>query len=164
MSAPLSNLQKRRIGMAAHAAWLACPEREALLACNPELSATAVEAAWRHVEQGKACGIQSLRECSQDHYGRILAHFEALAGDTAAAARTLGRDADNERRLARYKLDQALRERGLETGYAAAICRQQYRCPLDQATAGQLWRLLYTVRNRKKPLPAAAKPVGEAPF
>ena len=52
MSSPLTNDQKRQIGMLAHAAWQACPERESLLESNPELSASAVEAAWRHVEQG----------------------------------------------------------------------------------------------------------------
>lgn len=164
---PLSNLQKREIGMAAHAAWLVCPDREALLECNGEMSATAVEQSWRHVEQGKACGIQSLRECSQAHYGRILAHFQRLAGATAAATRTAARDADNDRRIARHKLDEALRERGLSTGYVVSICKRQNRCSLDEATAKQLWRLVYTVRNRRKPARPAAvapQPAGEIPF
>lgn len=165
MSSPLTNDQKRQIGMLAHAAWQACPERESLLESNPELSASAVEAAWRHVEQGKACGIQSLRECSQDHYGRLKAHFLALGGQEQAAARTRVRDADNDRRIARWKLNQELQTRGLAAGYAASICRTQYRCSLDEATAQQLWRLIYTVRSRKKTAPAPApKPVGEVPF
>jgi len=147
---PLSNLQKREIGQAAHAAWLACPDREALLAINGDMSATAVEKAWRHCEQGKAVGIQSLCACTQAHYGRLLGHFQALAGHTAAADRTRARDADNDRRVALYKLEQALRQRGLSLGYAAAICKTQYKCTLEQASARQLWRLVYTVRSRKK--------------
>lgn len=159
---PLSNLQKRDIAIAAHKAWLACPEREALLAVNSELSATAVEAAWRHVEQGKAVGVQSLRACTQAHYGRLLAHFQALAGETGAAAHTLARDADNDRRVALFKLRQALRERGLQESYAAAICRTQYRCALAEASPKQLWRLVFTIRSRKKPLPQ--EPAGENPY
>lgn len=153
---PLSNIQKREIAIAAHAAWLACPAREALLACNAEMSATAVETAWRHVEQGAAVGIQSLREMTQAHYGRVLAHFRALAGDTTGAQGLLARDQDNPRRIARYKLEQALRERGLGTGYAAQICRTQFRCTLDQASEKQLWNLVFTVRKRRRPAPVAA--------
>jgi hypothetical protein len=154
---PLSNRQKAEIGIAAHRAWLACPERAALLACNGEMSATAVETAWRHVEQGRAVGIQSLRACTQEHYGRLLGHFRALAGDAAGAARTLARDADNDRRIARWKLDQALRERGLAASYAGAICRAQFKCALAEASEKQLWKLLYTVRSRRKPVKPAAQ-------
>ena len=165
MSSPLTNEQKAKIGQLARAAYLAWPEREQFEAINGELSKTEIFTAWRRVEQGKACGIQSMRECSQDHYGRLKAHFQALCGDEAAATRTRGHDADNPRRIARWKLDQELQARGLETGYAAAICRTQYRCALDAATTQQLWRLVYTVRSRKKPAPApVTKPVGEVPF
>jgi hypothetical protein len=161
---PLSHTQKRAIAIAARRAYQAWPEREAFEAINGDMSRTAVFDAWRHVETGKACGIQSLRECSQAHYGRILAHFQRLAGDTAAATRTQARDADNDRRIARYKLDQALRERGLGESYAAAICRTQYRCSLAEASPRQLWRLVYTIRNRRRPARPAAQPAGEVPF
>lgn len=111
--------------------------------------------AWRYVETGKVTGgIQSLRECTQAHYGRLLAHFQRLAGETARADSTMVRDADNSRRIARWKLGEALTERGLEIGYAAAICRSKYKCALDQATAAQLWKLVFDVRSRRK---AAAK-------
>lgn len=156
----LSNLQKRDIAIAARQAYDAWPEREAFEAINVELSRSECFNAWRHVEQGKAAGIQSLREMTQAHYGRVLAHFQRLAGHEAVAQRTLVRDQDNPRRIARWKLDQALRERGLDAGYAAAICRRQYRCGLDEASERQLWRLVYTVRNRRPatPAPAAATP------
>lgn len=159
---PLSNLQKREIAIAARQAYLAWDGREAFELVNSDHSRTSCFESWRHVEQGKAVGIQSLRECSQAHYGRILAHFQQLGGNVAGATRTRGRDADNDRRVARYKLDQALRERGLETGYAAVICRTKYKCALDEATAAQLWKLFYDVRSRRKPTPA--KPKGEVPF
>lgn len=163
---PLSKIQKRDIAIAARKAYQAWPEREAFEAINSEqFSPTACFNEWRHVEQGKAVGVQSLRECDQSHYGRILAHFQRLAGDTAAATRTEGRDADNDRRIARWKLNQELQARGLETGYAVVICRQKFKCELDQASAGQLWKLVYDVRMRKKHRPAKpAQEPGEVPF
>jgi hypothetical protein len=147
---PLSILQKREIAQLARRAYDAWSEREAFEAINSGQSRTACFEAWRHVEQGKACGVQSLCACTQAHYGRLVAHFQALGGNAAAATRTLVRDADNDRRIARYKLDQALQERGLREEYAAAICRRQYRCGLDEANTKQLWRLVFTIRNRRK--------------
>jgi hypothetical protein len=42
-------------------------------------------------------------------------------------------------------------ERGLKfPDYPGAICRAQNKCGLGGATEKQLWRLVYTVRNRKK--------------
>lgn len=147
---PLSNRQKADIAIAARAAYDVWPEREAFEAINSELSRTNCFEAWRHVEQGNACGVQSLRASTQAHYGRLMAHFQALAGHAEQAARTRGRDADNDRRIARFKLDEALRDRGLQTGYAAAICRAKYKCPLDEASAAQLWKLFFDIRGRRK--------------
>ena len=154
MSSPLSDLQKREISIAARQAYAAWPEREAFAAINSEFSATARFDAWRRAEQDKAVGVSSLRACTQEHYGRLLGHFQALAGHAAAATRTLARDADNGRRIARYKLDQALRERGLEPGYAATICKAKFKCALQAATEKQLWKLVYDVRSRR-PAPKA---------
>jgi hypothetical protein len=168
----LSHQQKRDIAIAARRAYDAWPEREAFEAINSELSKTDCFNAWRHVETGKATsagsgqavGIQSLKDCTQAHWAPVLAHFQKLAGDAAGAQRTLVRDAGNGRRVARYKLGQALTERGLETGYAAAICRRQFRCALDDASEKQLWNIFYTVRNRRKvAVPAAATTDGN-PF
>jgi hypothetical protein len=161
---PLSILQKREIAQLARRAYDAWSEREAFEAINTGQSKTACFEAWRHVEQGNACGVQSLCACTQAHYGRLVAHFQALGGNAAAATRTLVRDADNDRRIARYKLDEALRERGLREEYAAAICRRQYRCGLDGANARQLWSLLYTIRNRRKPASAPAAAADGNPF
>ncbi len=152
---PLTNEQKREISIAARAAYQAKPDREVFEAINPDLSASACFEAWRHVEQGKACGLQSLRACTQAHYGRLLAHFQALAGNVAGADRTRARDGDNDRRIALFKLRENLTARGLPESYAAAICRRQFRCALDEASAKQIWSLVYTVRNRRRPIAAA---------
>lgn len=147
---PLSKLQKADIAQAARVAYDVWEGREAFEAINAEFSATARFEAWRHDEQAKACGVRSLRAATQAHYGRLMAHFQGLAGHAAAAARTRARDADNDRRIARWKLNQALRERGLEIGYAVALCRDKFKRTLDDATKEQLWKLVFTVRSRRK--------------
>lgn len=162
MSTPLSNTQKREIAIAARQAYDAWPEREAYEAINSELSRSACFEAWRHVENGHATGIQRSTQMTQDHYAPALAHFQNLGGDAARAARTRARAKDNDQRIALYKLREALRERGLEEGYAAKICWQQNGCALQGASAKQLWRLVFTVRSRKKPLPKV--PAGDDPF
>ena len=144
----LSHLQKRNIAIAARAAYQAWPEREAFEAINSEISRTECFEAWRHVEQGKAVGIQSLRECTQAHYARVLAHFQRLAGRADAAIRTIARDDDNDRRIALFKLREECTAAGLSEAYAAAICRRQYLCELAAASDKQVWRLVYTIRNR----------------
>lgn len=161
----LSKEQKRLIAQLARQAYLAWPERAAFEAINSDLSLTACFAAWRHVEQGKAtatgsgqaCGIQSLRECTQAHYRPLKAHFENLLGQTDRASRTLAGEAGNSRRIAAHKLDQALRERDLAEGYAAAICRRQFRCALAEASEKQLWNLVFTIRNRRPSVTATAR-------
>jgi len=162
----LTNEQKRDIAQLAHAAWLGSPSREGMIECNPELSLSKVEAAWRHVEQGKVMGAmrQSLREATQRDYALLRAHFlrlraEGLAtqGDQAradavehTADQWSVRAATDGTRRARYLLRQALRDRDLREDYAAAICRTQNKCSLDDASEKQLWRLIFTIRNRRK--------------
>ena len=146
----LSNLQKAEIGKLAREAWLAWTEHEAFLAVNDGMSESACFTHWRHWQQGLACGRQSLRACtSEDDFLKLRAHFLALLGRTEQAARVLVRHAAEPRLMARHKLSQALRERGLSDGYAAAICRRQFRCELADASPRQLWCLVYTVRSRR---------------
>lgn len=148
MPSLLSRTQKAKIGQLATQAWRVWEGREAFLETNGELSASACFAAWRHWQQGLACGRQSLRECTGDDYQLLRAHFLTLAGLEASAARAQERHISNPQRIARYKLRQALAAAGLPLEYAAAVCRRQYRCTLDDASERQLWCLVFTVRNR----------------
>jgi hypothetical protein len=156
MPASLSNYQKRDIAIVAKRAYDAWEGREAFEAINSDQPRTKCLEAWRHVEQGKAVGIQSLTEMTQHHFNRVLAHFQSLAGDTQAATRARVRDASNGARIARHKLDTELRIRGLGADYAATICQSKYRCTLAQASEKQLWSLYYDVRKRPVPATAAA--------
>lgn len=151
MSSPLSNEQKGILCRLAREAYDAWSGREAFEECNPELSASKCFEAWRRVEQGKAVGIQHLTACTQDHFLSLRAHFKAMLGNGAGALQDHLRAQEEPRIRARWKLQQALDERGLDQGYAAAICRRQYRCELGDASEKQLWALFFTVTNRRKP-------------
>lgn len=158
MNNPLSNQQKGDIAKLARQAYDAWEQRDEFELANPTLSRTACFEAWRHVEQGKAVGVQSLRLCtSEKHYLRLMAHFAKLLGESARALLLLLRHGEEPRIRAYFKLRQALAERGLAEDYAAAICRRQYKRPLGEASEKQLWNLFYTVRNRRKPLPKAPR-------
>lgn len=162
MNPPLSLEQKRIISQLARSAYEIKPDREAFELINADLSATKCFEAWRHFEQGKACGVQSLRECTQAHYLRLKAHFEALGGRLVQARRTLNREAGSDARIALYKLREVLKTAALDEAYAATICRTKYRTELGHASAKQLWDLFYTIRNRTKKK-ATARPAKYVP-
>lgn len=110
--------------------------------------------AWRRREAIAACGFQ-MSAAEQRHYRRLLGWFAHLAGEDgqafAAFVKTDDKGETEKREQARFKLEEACREGGLDyPSYPEAICRRQFKCPLGQATAEQLWSLFYTCRNRRK--------------
>lgn len=155
---PLSNLQKARIAQLAAQAYKA----------QKYLDLTLEE--WRRSEQEIACGRSSLRECTQVHFLSLVAHFQALAGDKAESKKTWSRtgrvkdsgimhDTHENRQTAMAKITEALKEHQAAmalTGqppavtypYVLAIVKNQHKKPIDQLTATQLQRLLFTVTNR----------------
>ncbi|MBI5770876.1 MAG: hypothetical protein HZA93_24070 [Verrucomicrobia bacterium] len=150
MPSPLSNEQKADLARLAREAYEAWEGREMFEEANPTLSRSACFAAWRHVEQGRATGgIQSLTRCHQDHFLPIRAHFRAMLGQGAGAVRDLLRAQEEPRIRARWKLQRALDERGLDEAYAAAICRAQFKCALGEASEKQLWKLFFTITKRR---------------
>jgi hypothetical protein len=143
----LSNLQKATLARAARAAW----------ASRGMVGDNAAFTDWRHAEQQAAVGCGSLRDCGQDDFLPLLAHFQDLAGETGTAVKTILRHAEEPRIIAMRKLAESLAERGLGTAYAEAICTRQFRTGLTDASAKQIWCVNFTVRNRRKPNGAAAK-------
>jgi hypothetical protein len=139
---PLSNEQKARICIIA---------KEAFLKASQNCTFRNFKE-WRRQEQLEAIGKESLRECVQSDYLALLAHFQNLAGESGRAVKNIIRAAAEERAVARNKLDESLGERGLRLEYAEAICKRQFKCDLDGASAKQLWTLNFTVRNRRKPV------------
>lgn len=107
---------------------------------------------WRQSVSIRACGLR-ISEATQAQWADLKAAFQMEAGEDGKAFQTQMREGDNKRRIAMHKLTQALAGKGLDVGYAAKICRIQFKCELDQASAKQLWCLFYTVTNRKNAKP-----------
>lgn len=133
---PLTRRQKMELCVAARAA-------------HRRMGGGAPADVWRRAEAVKAAGCR-VSEATQNEYLRLLAHFQDLAGDSGRALETELRSAEEPRRVALRKLRLECAARGLSMGYPEAICRRQYKCGLDEAAPNQLWRLVFTVRNRRK--------------
>lgn len=92
----------------------------------------------------------SLRDCSQRDLLKLVAHFDDLAGEPGKAVDAHMRDEVKDSAIALRKLHAECAARGLDISYAAKICLKQYKCALEDASPNQLWRLVFTIRNRKK--------------
>ncbi len=119
---------------------------------------------WRREQQHAAVGVGSLTDCTQEHYNDLVAHFEGLAGEAGRQFNATLRQEDEELRQKRHNLAVALEERGLDASYAESICRDQYKCGLEKATAGQLFNLLKTVKSRRSVVGKPAAVVGDEDF
>ena len=159
-SAPLDDGQK------AHLCILA---REAFEKVHGQPPSSQAELdAWRRAEQGRACGVTSLRAATQRDYKQIESRMLALKGNAKAAVRSAERAMTEGVRLAMFKLQEALAERGLHESYAASICRRQFKRSISEASERQVWCLVYTVRNRRKVVSsqpsASSQPTVETPL
>ena len=159
MSAPLTNDQKRILSQLARRAFnLDCAQARGR-GGQPDTS-TAAATGHRHQHVIAACGKHGLRCCSQDDYAAVKAHFQDLLGESGRALNSLMHGEGNKKRIAQYKLTQACRDAGLKLSYAAAICRTQYKCALEDASEGQLWRLMFTIKNRGRKVTFAEPKTG----
>jgi hypothetical protein len=117
---------------------------------------------WRQQESLKAAGVR-ISDALVKHFSILKRHFADLAGQAGKAFNSAMREGTEDKRIARHKLEEACEERGLQLSYPAAICRRQFKRSLDDASAKQLWCLVFTVRNRRKPgedVPQAKAPKG----
>lgn len=121
--------------------------------------------AWRREEQAKAVSKQSLTTCTQGDYLPLLGHFAHLAGEDGIAYNAHIEDSTADRRIALHKLDAECKARGLTLAYPAAICRNKFKCQLEEANPKQLWKLVFDVRTSKHKPIAKAKPAAvDIPF
>lgn len=104
---------------------------------------------WRHSVAIRACGVR-ISEATQSHWDDLFSAFLDLGGKPEAAMNAQIRGLDNKRRIAMHKLTKALEANSLHPSYAETICQTQYRIPLADASAKQLWCLFFTVTNRAK--------------
>jgi hypothetical protein len=147
MPSPLSRHQKRELSQLAARAFALQVLRARKRGESVDTTVAAQEQ-WRHDEVAKACGKFGLRCCSQDDYLSVKAHFLDLVGQPDLAFNAHVKSMSEPKRQAFAVLMRSLNEFGLMRGYAEAICRNQFKCPLDSASEKQLWCLVYTIRNR----------------
>ncbi len=138
LTGPLSNEQKASVCILARDAY-------ALQFVDQEYSE------WRRDQQLAAVGKASLLDCTQDDFLRLRSWFQRLAGEEGDSIRTGTHHTTEPLRVAMHKLCEQVRERGLSIAYAESICQRQYKCPLEKANVKQVWCLVYTIRNRRKP-------------
>ncbi len=148
---PLSAVQKAKICVLAG---------QAAAARSLSFSSAKAADAWRKGEMERACGLDSLTRCSQEHYLVLVAHFQDLAGESGAAFVSAMAHGTEAARVALNKLTEACAKAGLPLAYAQTVCRRQYGVELDDATKEQLWRVTFTIKNRagNKRKAAAKKP------
>ena len=134
---PLSSQQKNRLAILARQAFE-----------NLKVQGmTATE--WRHEMAIQKVGCR-ISEAKQKHWTDLKSMFQDLAGKHGPAYKTQIRAADNKRRVALHKLTLAIQERNLHISYAQSICMTQFKVPLEEASAKQIWCLFYTVTNRRR--------------
>ncbi len=125
--------------------------RQAFEAVNHRAPANTAEAdQFRHEQVTRAVGADGLRLCRQDDYKALEAFFLDLAGESGQALTAHMEHATEPARVALETLRAECEERGISLNYAEAICRKQYKCELADADANQLWRLTFTVKNRRR--------------
>lgn len=105
--------------------------------------------AWRHEQSIAACGLR-VSEARQRDWAALRVHFECLCGREAKAFRVALRAEDNGHRIAMHKLRGELAARGLDEGYAETICRSKFKVALRDASAPQVWTVVYDLRGRPK--------------
>lgn len=135
---PLSNEQKTRLALLAKKAAM----RQYLPTSGPEHDA------WRQ-ERSLALAKVRISEARQRHWNDLHAVWQDLAGESGKAFDILMRADGNPRRVAMYKLEQELKSRGLADNYAASICFSMFKVSLADASAKQLWKVLFTIRSHK---------------
>ena len=168
---PLSPAQRSCIGRNATAAYLAQVAR-GIVTVPAVGSKEDAAREWRHGEYLAVTGHEGLENCNQEHFRKLLAHFDAIIGTPARAARSFqtamrtgpvkegsgaasphqAEDTHEGRELWRNLLTAALREyadTGITPGYAIALCRgPKFKKPgIDALTARELQLLTYDVRR-----------------
>lgn len=135
---PLSKTQKGRLSMLAATAYAA-----------QGIGPADALAEWRRDTAIRACGMR-ISEATQANWADLKSAFLDLAGKPEKSFACQMREGDNKRRIALHKLAAALAEKGLQPSYAQAICRNQFKVPLEEANAKQVWCLFFTIKNRRK--------------
>ena len=146
----LTKRQKKEICMLARRAWnaLDIPQKRQYLNADGGQSDSAAFDLWRHAQQSVAVGRNSITASTNDEYCMLMAHFAMLAGETRNAAFWMARGASDERRRVCRLIRESCFGSVKWPSYPESICRAQFRCGLKDASTGQLYNILNTIRNR----------------
>ena len=153
----LTNEQKKEICILARRAWNILPQSVHNKYIAEFDSATAAFNAWRHDEQIKAVGTDSLVGSTNDEFCALMAHFALAAKDNYRASKWIWRFASDARRRVYWLIKQNCNAELRWPSYPDSVCRAQFKCRLWQATSKQLFNILSTIRNRASSRAAAKK-------
>jgi hypothetical protein len=141
---PISKEQVRALIVTASAAW----KRQRALGLTEDTFD-----AWRKAALWDAVAESSFRAVTQGLYAQAMDHFAVLAGGQPKADPA----AEDAERRARWKLQEVCGSLGAAfafdgrenaTAYARGLFRKIHRTSLEDATAGQIWQVIYTLNNR----------------
>jgi hypothetical protein len=113
---------------------------------------------WRKAALHDACGRQSFRAVTQGEYGDVLGYFLQLQGVSARARKAAQQSkAADEAERARYALRRECESLADAFGsaagaeaYADALLERIHKTDIEEASAKQLWQVVFTMRNRAK--------------
>ena len=128
--------------------------RQAYAACEAEI----LFDDWRHGQCLLVAERPGFRQCRNEDFGPLRAHFLRLLGREDEAQAQEVRDATSPRRAAMAELNLAVidvEHAGFESrhpikgaDYAAGFLRKACKTSLDDASAGQVWRAVYLLRRK----------------
>lgn len=103
---------------------------------------------WRRDEVERVTGRPGLRECGNDDYRKLAAHFESLAGEDGRALNHLLASGTEKRRQLEVVLRRALQAAGLPIEYGESIALARWKIPSEDLSDHQFQQLLFTVKAR----------------
>jgi hypothetical protein len=108
--------------------------------------------AWRREEQFKACGKESLRDCTQQDWNLLCAHFLRMQGRVEKASTHEVKARTGNLAVARHKLEEAMTyakdviERPQDYIETISNCKFKTR-DLDALSERQIWTLVFDLRR-----------------
>jgi hypothetical protein len=141
-STPLSRGEKAYLARLAKDAWAQLDRAGAI---------DQPESEWRRDQAIAAIG-KRISEAVRGDFAALKTHFLAMAGKTRRAFDTALADttAAQSRATALYHLKAELTKHQLDSSYAAAILADKYKTTTNDATAKQLWTIVYDVRRNMR--------------
>jgi len=145
MSRPLSNPQKARLVQLARAAYTRAMLNVARGPGGENFDT------WRRRVIFELLGKEGLRECGDEDFGALKAHFLQLAGDDAGAMNAHIEARQVVKRRAAWRIGRCLKALGKPMAYAEAIARRQFQGRgVDELSDGEAVQLAMTLSQNER--------------